>query len=1314
MDKNEELKQQVLNEENKKDDGLNDKQREAVYIRGANTLVSAGAGSGKTYVLTKRVISLLTDEKNPVDIDRLFVATFTVSATGEMTERIRKAINDEIKRIRKEKNKKENLNKINELEKHENHLRKQISLLNRASITTIDSYCSTVVKQNFQKLIFETDEETLSLDPNFKICDSWENDQMQSEAMDEFMELKYQEKNPNFMALCDNLCQNYTDRNLKTVILSVLNKIENFSNREKWFEQIMEMYRQIENISNEDDYYTSDFAKAYKELFAENVDDINDAKREFDINIGDLKERLAYLDSQTKLTDTIRNGIYVADNINDFVTKLNESYISESAKEFSNLDVSGVFGGRLLTPAKKGDKEKNNLKIEAIEIANEIKTNAKIFKENVFDIFASKYESISYDDFEILKKQAPLIETLIDCVRDYSKILMRKKFEQQKYTFNDIARFCHDILVDENGNKTAVAERYSEEFAEIIVDEYQDISFLQDDILRAISNGHNLFMVGDIKQAIYRFREANPEVFNEKYKKYEVYKGKIESDKEGYKIMLSENYRSRKQILEASNYIFNGLMSETLGEVEYGEDTKLITGSKFHNADDKIYNTEIVSIYKPSKNTKKVRYDSEIGTMECTCGEYYDGVPEDADIVYYEASEIAHRIKELVGTMDISIKNEPNKTRKLEYGDICILMKTLKLSDVTGTGNTMKEYLMKAGIPVSLKLENALVDTFEVKLLLNFLRVLDNPMQDIPLVSLLYSTVYNFSADELVEIKKAEFNSNIYIALLKYCENDNENAELKQKAQQVIDDINKFRNMALETSMYDLISEIYLETNLYNYVSFLPDGKNRKVNLILFKELALEYDAKNCFGINGFLDFAENTALNAQDLGSASDSNSVKISTIHKSKGLEYPVVFVANLGRASLNENHRDTTERAFIDKNLLAVNYRDSFEMQSYGTIPNYIGKLRKKHLELSEVMRLFYVACTRAREKLILIGCNDSVLDVTENKDIYQNKNGKFIPTLMQKQNNIMKWLSYTVKGCKEDYIDVENIYVPNMQDYLIKNEEVTQLQEDSLSNIVPPQDIKESDEYINIAKKLDWVYPNEFASQIPTNMSITEIKRRHTAEIVENGDTEKIASSFREQNAVYPMPKFMKENADKISPAQLGSVYHAILEKLDFLTVSTEDEVQNAVDTFVKKGFLSVNEAEAVDLKKIVAFLNSPLGQRIKKIPVEDIHKESTFIMYMTPDEVAKLNGTLPEEFWGSNYKKVEDRILINGIIDLYFKDGDNYVLVDYKTDNVKSMEELVERYEVQLKFYKKALEMNYNIEISELVIYSLKLNSQIIL
>ena len=609
-------------------------------------------------------------------------------------------------------------------------------------------------------------------------------------------------------------------------------------------------------------------------------------------------------------------------------------------------------------------------------------------------------------------------------------------------------------------------------------------------------------------------------------------------------------------------------------------------------------------------------------------------------------------------------------------------MRTLKLSDVSGIGNTMKEYLMKAGIPVSLKLENALVDTFEVKLILNYLRVLDNPMQDIPLVSLLYSTVYNFSADELVEIKKADYSSNIYVALLKYCENDTENKKLQQKAQQVIDDINKFRNMALETSMYDLISEIYLETNLYNYVSFLSDGKNRKVNLTLFKELALEYDAKNSFGINGFLAFAENASLNAQDLTSASNDNSVKISTIHNSKGLEYPVVFVASLGRDSITENTMDKSERAFVDKNLLAINYRDSFEMQSYGTIPNYIGKLRKKHLELSEVMRLFYVACTRAREKLVLIGCRDRVLDTAEDKEIYKNKNGKFIPTLMQAQNNIMKWLSYTVMGCKEDYIDIENVYVPNMRDYLIKDEEVLKLDENSISNIVLPENISENDEYINIAKKLDWVYPNEFASQIPTNMSITEIKRRHTAEIV--------------------------------SAAQLGSVYHAILEKLDFLSVSTEDEVKNAVDSFVKKGFLSVKEVEAVDLKKIVAFLNSPLGQRIKKLPAENIHKESTFIMYMTPDEVAQLNGSLPEEFWGSNYKKVEDRILINGIIDLYFKDGDDYVLVDYKTDNVESMEELVERYEVQLKFYKKALEMNYNIEISELVIYSLKLNSQIIL
>lgn len=271
------------------------------------------------------------------------------------------------------------------------------------------------------------EDEALSLDPNFKICDSWENNQMQSEAMDEFMELKYQEKNPNFMALCDNLCQNYTDENIKTVILSVLDKIENFSNREKWFEQMMEMYRQIESIENEDDYYTSDFAKAYKELFAENVNDINDAKKEFDISVGDLKEQLVYLDSQTKLNSGTKAGIYVVDAINDFVAKLNESFNSESAKGFSKFDLKNTFESGYFSKVSLRKKEPSNLELEAVEIANEIKGYARIFKENVLDAFVSKYESISYNDFEILKKQAPLIETLIDCVREYSKILTRKK-----------------------------------------------------------------------------------------------------------------------------------------------------------------------------------------------------------------------------------------------------------------------------------------------------------------------------------------------------------------------------------------------------------------------------------------------------------------------------------------------------------------------------------------------------------------------------------------------------------------------------------------------------------------------------------------------------------------------------------------------------------------------------------------------------------------------------------------------------------------------------------------------------------------------
>ena len=476
MKTDKELKQTII--EGKKDDGLNNKQREAVYIRGANILVSAGAGSGKTYVLTKRVISLLTDENNPIDVDRLFVATFTVSATGEMKERIRKAINGEIKDIRDKKICENNPDRISVLEKQEKHLKKQISLLNRASITTIDSFCSTVVKQNFQKLVFETDEETLSLDPNFKICEEWESEQIKQEAMDEFMEIKYQEKNADFMSLCDNLCQNYSDENLRNVIISVLKKIENFSNREKWFEKILSMYHQLENIDN---FYKSDFAKEYRKLYSENIDDSLKLGEIFLQKSKTLVDRLSYLKTNGKLTATIENAIVVYENIEKFISELKECSTNE-------------------------DNEKNQLKIEAKEISNTIKNYAKIFRENVFEIFKKEYKTLPLEVFYILKEQAPLIVTLIDCIKEYDKILLRKKFEQQKYTFNDIARFCHDILVDENGDKTAVAERYAENFAEVIVDEYQDISFLQDDILQAISNGHNLFMVGDIKQAIYRFR----------------------------------------------------------------------------------------------------------------------------------------------------------------------------------------------------------------------------------------------------------------------------------------------------------------------------------------------------------------------------------------------------------------------------------------------------------------------------------------------------------------------------------------------------------------------------------------------------------------------------------------------------------------------------------------------------------------------------------------------------------------------------------------------------------------------------------------
>lgn len=1294
-----------------KKEELNDNQKAAVYIRGANTLVSAGAGSGKTFVLTKRVVSLICDRKNPLDIDKLFIATFTVAATSEMKDRIRKALNSELDKI----------NPISDQQLYR-HLKKQMALLNRASITTIDSFCTTVVKQNFQKLTFEYDGDFLSVDPSFKICDGWEKTQIENDAMDEFLEKKYGEKDQGFMELCGNLCPNFSDENLRSVMLSILKGVENLSNREKWFEHIIQMYK---SIMETDDFYNTEFAQAYRNLFKENVNDINEYLEDIIKEAEESEEEINALEEQyaaeykaahpsSRKKKAFKDSIHLSDMIIElkkFKTNFNESFNDTQCENFCKMNLENSMG-KFNTNCSIKHTE-SDFENKAIDLACSVKKHYKIFSDNILSIFKKSFTGLSDEDFIVLRKQAPLIITLINCVREYSSILMRKKLEQQKYTFNDIARFCHDILVDSQGNKTPVAERYAENYAEVIVDEYQDISFLQDDILQAISNGHNLFMVGDIKQAIYRFREANPDIFNEKYKKYETYTGDVKEGVSGYKISLFENYRSRKQVLEASNHFFNHIMSEAVGEVNYDESTKLLTGAKFDQPESTEYNTEVRMIYTPSRVSKMIKYSFGEKNISCSKDEYYEKFPTGSDSLVLEASEIAHRIKELVGNMDITDKDSPDKKRKLTYGDICILIQRVVVKDEAGKGRRMRDYLVKAGIPVSLKTESSLMDTYEVNLLMDYLRVLDNPMQDIPLMSLLYGTVYNFSADEIVEIKKSQYSANLYTAMLKYADGENGNAELRAKVQEVISDIEKFRNMALEEKMYDLISEIYLQTNLYNFVCLLIQGKSRATNLDKFKEIALDYDAKNCIGIEGFLDFAENVTMYEEDNISAENNDSVKITTIHKSKGLEYPVVFVANLGSKYLVDNKKEKVKTAFVDNNILALDYIDHLQMQSYTAVSEIIGKTRKKYLEISEVMRLFYVACTRAKEKLILVGCVPKHKELEENKQLYTNKKGKFIPTLIRNTDTIIGWLDYIMAYCNEKYIDRYDVFIPDM-DYIINEETVPKTEPNSVIENLSDYDVEDNQKYRDLEEKLDWIYPNHFASKIPTNMSITEIKRRHTAEIVNDGNAEKIASSFKEQNALYPMPKFIREKTSDISAAEVGSLYHLILEKLDFFATENIEDIKRSVDTFVEKGLLTRMEANALDLEKILAFLNSPLGKRIKKLPKEDIHKETTFMMYMTPDSVAQVNDMSPKEFWGEDYVTVQNRILVNGIIDLYFKEGEKYVLVDYKTDNVQNMEELAERYTIQLKFYKRALEMNYNIKISEMIIYSLRLNAEIIL
>ncbi|MDI3528399.1 MAG: ATP-dependent helicase/nuclease subunit [Thermoanaerobacter sp.] len=1212
-------------------------QQLAINTRGNNLLVAAGAGSGKTAVLVERIIRLITDKENPVDIDRLLVVTFTNAAASEMRERIADAL-------------------ISKLDQNpeDRRLSNQLTLLNKATITTIHSFCLEVVRNNF----FLVD-----LDPNFRIGDETETLLLKLEAAEELFEELYQkEDNQDFLMLIESYGGTRDDKPLVDVLLRLYNFVKSLPWPEKW---LMEMLLNFE-VKEDFNFEKSQWAQVI-------------------------------LDSLKVEISGLLNGMYVA------IDKLHaeiglQSYLDNFEIEAGNLEklldcenweefrkqINAIKFDRLPRAGKDADPK---VKEEVTKIRNEVKAKIKEIRNKFFSDDIEKIE-------EEIKVLYPIMKALVDLILLFDKKYADKKREKGIIDFNDIEHFALKILteVDEKGKMkpSEVALMYREKFQEIFVDEYQDSNLIQEVILSTIAREDtpNRFMVGDVKQSIYRFRQANPYIFFEKYNTY----SSKEEDK-NKKILLYKNFRSRSQIIDAVNFIFKKIMSKNVGEIDYTDEEKLNYGADFGTPPLGAIVGGPVEIHLIEKNDE-IPEEEEVEAYE-------EEEEEVIDNIQGEARVVSQRIKELVNQSERGIfmvydKNLKNY-RPVEYRDIVILLRATER-----WAPVFLEELINAGIPAFADTGTGYFETTEIKTIISLLQVIDNPMQDIPLLAVLRSPIFSFTPEELIDIRLEEPNKTIYEALKKAAQRQD---ELGQKIVFFLKSLKKWQEKAIYMPVDEFLWYLYQDTGYYAYVGAMPQGVQRQANLRILFERAKQYEETSFKGLFNFINFVTRLKGSSGDMGSAKivgeNENVVRIMSIHKSKGLEFPVVIVAGLGKQF---NLKDLSQSVLYHHLLgLGPEFVDFKRRISYPSIVKEAIKNKIKLESLSEEMRVLYVALTRAKEKLILVG---SVKDIKEKVKKWCNiaMLGSKVPEYeVLKGKSYIDWIGPAVIKHPDlkplrDFAHVQctaleedrsqwQVRIWDKKDVIIDKEKA----EEETSFLEKLKDIDlnspSSEFYDEVARRLNYVYPYEKACHLPAKLSVTEIKRILNEEVIDEDTT----SIF--EKTVLKTPAFLEERKG-LTAVEKGVVMHLVMQKLDLNGDLTAEGIKKQIKNMVDREILTEAQAKEVDVKKIEAFFKTPLGMRM--LNSQNVRREVPFHIKLKSTEVYK---DLPEDY-------ENEFIAVQGIVDCFFEEEGEIVLVDYKTDYVteETLEATKEKYKVQIELYGKALEKITGKKVKEKYIY----------
>ncbi|WP_278599736.1 helicase-exonuclease AddAB subunit AddA [Clostridium tertium] len=1239
-----------------------DDQLKAITTRGCNLLVAAAAGSGKTAVLVERIIRIITNENNPVDIDRLLVVTFTSAAAAEMRERIATAISRSL-----------------EANPNSKVLQRQLTLLSRANITTMHSFCLDVIKNYYH---------VIDLDPTFRIADETENTLLKLEVINDMFEDYYESENIGFRNLIEAYSGSRDDQRLKDIILDLYRFSMSGPWPDKWLVNNAERF----NIETIDDLNKTIWIDILKETIKIEV---TGYIKMLEKAIGIIRDTEGLEPYEVTFLDDLDMFIRVEESLS---LGIEELYSSINNISFSRLK------------SVKKDKVSDE---ESLEIVKSIRDS---IKKKTSKLIEDSFSMTVNDALNGIKNSYPYMKMISQLTLEFINRFKEKKRERNILDFNDLEHLCLKILIenDEEDNicSSSVAKGFREYFDEVLVDEYQDSNNVQEAIIDLVSRktleNPNVFMVGDVKQSIYRFRQAKPELFLDKYNRYPLEDGDLNR-----KIQLYKNFRSREEVISGVNYIFKEVMSKTVGELEYNDDEALNLGANYKENNDE--NTMIAGPIELHILDKSGEYTTEV--------EEYDGEglveeEEDIDSIGLEARIVARRIKELLnpdpktGKVFKVLDKETGEYRPLKYKDIVILLRATR-----NWSEIFLEEIGSEGIPVYADTGTGYFETIEIRTMMSLLKVIDNPMQDVPMISVLRSPLVSFSAEELGDIRLLDKEKYFY-EIIKGVSDDiyEVNEELKNKCKIFINNLGKWRNKSIYTPIDEFIWYLYMDTAYYGYVGAMPNGKLRQANLKILFQRAKQFEQTSFKGLFNFINFINKLRNSSGDMGSAKilgeNEDVVRIMSIHKSKGLEFPVVFTCGFGKQF---NLMDLNKSILYHDDLgLGPDYVDLERRNSYSTLAKEAIKKKILFETLSEEMRILYVAFTRAKEKLIITGATRNLEKSISRWASSAALDDEIVPASeVLKGKSYLDWIGMAI--CKHrdgeelrKYIGVNNSSIIN--DFSTWK---TQMWTKNLlaveKNEVAVDENEETDLFINsdvehidkeIERRLNYKYKYDLAGKLPSNVSVSDLKRS-----LYNNENDDVITVNIFSNKEVLKPKFLQEKRG-LSASERGTIAHFIMQKLDLNKVNTKEEIDTQIYSMKDKNLLTEEEIKAVQKISFISFFKSNLGKRLLNAfnTGKLVKRELPFYT-----EISSLNidSTLSEEVYGN------ENVRLQGIIDCIFEEEDKIILLDYKTDYVEhgKESEILDKYKIQIKYYKDAVEKITGKEVKECYLYLFGLNKE---